>query len=101
MKVICILSLVALLAVLPILLLAAEDGAALYEAKCGMCHGAKGEGNADAKMPAVRDAAMTAENLIAYLTKGDKTKTIHTDPVGDLNEEQAKAVAEFVKSMKK
>jgi cytochrome c553 len=101
MKGICILSLVALLAALPILLLAAEDGAALYEAKCGMCHGAKGEGNADAKMPSVRDTAMTAENLIAYLTKGDKTKTIHADPVGDLNEEQAKAVAEFVKGMKK
>ena len=91
---------VALLAATPILLWAAENGATLYDDKCSMCHGPKGEGNPEAKMPAVKGTSMTVEKLITYLTKGDKEKTIHADPVGDLNEEQAKAVAEFVKTLK-
>jgi len=92
---------IALLVAAPILLWAAEDGAALYESKCGMCHGAKGEGNSAAQMPAVNNSTMTVEQLVTYLTKGDKTKTIHADPISDLNADQAKAIAEFVKSLKK
>ena len=65
-----------------------------------MCHGPKGEGVAEAKLPAVRGTSMTVEKMITYLTKGDKEMTIHADPVADLNEEQAKAVAEFVKTLK-
>lgn len=100
MKGICIFLTVALLVAAPIMLWAAEDGAGLFTEKCSMCHGSKGEGNKAAGMPAVKGTAMTAEKLITYLTKGDKDKTIHAEPVGDLNAEQAKAVAEFVKSMK-
>ncbi len=100
MKGVCVLMAVALLAALPILLWAAEDGAALYQEKCSMCHGSKGEVSSDA-MPAVKDTSMTVEQLITYLSKGDKNKTMHAQPVGDLNEAQAKAVAEFVKSLKK
>jgi cytochrome c553 len=99
MKGICILAAIALLAATPLLLWAAEDGAALYESKCGMCHGAKGEGNKDANMPAVKGTSLTVEQLVTYLTKGDKTKTIHADPISDLNEEQAKAISEHIKKM--
>lgn len=101
MKSLSILVAVALLAAAPILLWAAEDAATLYEEKCAMCHGAKGEGNAEMKMPAVAGTAMTADALIVYLTKGDKDKTVHAEPVGDLNEAQSKVVAEFVKTLKK
>jgi cytochrome c553 len=101
MKSICLIIAVALLAAAPILLWAAEDGAALFESRCAMCHGAKGEGNPTAQMPAVNATTMTVEDLIAYMTKGDKTKTIHADPISDLNAEQAKAIAEHVKSLKK
>jgi mono/diheme cytochrome c family protein len=101
MKGVCILIAVALLAATPILLWAEENGATLYDDKCSMCHGPKGEGNAEAKLPAVAGTTMTLEQMITYLTKGDKAKTIHADPVGDLNEAQAKAVAEFVKTLKK
>lgn len=101
MKSLLILAAVALLAAAPILLWAAEDVATLYEEKCAMCHGAKGEGNAEMKMPAVAGTTMTVDTLIAYLVKGDKEKTVHADPVGDLNEEQAKTMAEFVKTLKK
>lgn len=100
MKGVCILMTVALLVAAPILLWAAEDGAALYESKCSMCHGAKGEGNKDAQMPAVKGTSLTVEQLVTYLTKGDKEKTIHADPIGDLNEEQAKAIAEHIQKMK-
>ncbi|MDM7998122.1 MAG: cytochrome c [Acidobacteriota bacterium] len=101
MKNFCLFIAIALLVAAPILLWAAEDGAALYESKCGMCHGAKGEGNSAAQMPAVNNSKMTVEQLVTYLTKGDKTKTIHSDPISDLNADQAKAIAEFVKSLKK
>jgi cytochrome c553 len=100
MKGICVLIAVALLVATPILLWAAEDGAKLYDDKCSMCHGAKGEGNPEAKLPAVKGTSMTVEKLITYLTKGDKEKTIHAEPIADLNEEQAKAVAEFAKTLK-
>lgn len=98
MKGICSLVIVALLVAVPAVLWAAEDGAALYDAKCSMCHGSKGEGNGP--MPAVKGTAMTAEKLVTYLTKGDSTKTVHAEPVGDLKAEQAKAVTAFVKAMK-
>jgi cytochrome c553 len=100
MKGVCILMAVALLVAAPILLWAAEDGAALYESKCSMCHGAKGEGNKDAQMPAVKGTSLTVEQMVTYLTKGDKEKTIHADPIADLNEEQAKAIAEHINQMK-
>ncbi len=100
MKGICVLVAVALLVTAPVMLLSAEDGAKLFENKCAMCHGDKGEGNPDAKMPAVKGTQMTVEQLVTYLTKGDPSKTIHADPISDLTEEQAKALADFIKNMK-
>ena len=103
MKKVFILTAVVLLTAVPILLMAQAqqpDGAALFGEKCGMCHGAKGEGNTDMGMPAVKGTKMTAENLAAMLVKGSSDKSIHSNPVGQLNEGQAKAVAEFVKSLK-
>jgi len=100
MKRICILAAVVLLSAVPMMLLAQVDGAALYGEKCGMCHGDKGEGNKDMGMPAARGTSMTAENLATLLLKGASDKTIHSNPVGQFNEEQAKAVANFVKGLK-
>jgi cytochrome c6 len=98
MKGVCIVVAVVLLAI-PIMLWAAEDGAALYAEKCAMCHGEKGQGSPENSMPAVKGISMTAEKLVVYLTKGDSTKTMHANPMAD-NEAQAKAIAAFVKSMK-
>ena len=98
MKKICIILAVVLLATAPIMLWAAVDGAALYGQKCSMCHGEKGEGNS--AMPAVKGTSLTAEKLVTYLLKGDSTKNVHSGPVGDLKEEEAKAVADFIKNMK-
>jgi len=100
MKKIIVLAAAVLLATVPIMLMAQADGAALFGEKCGLCHGAKGEGNKDMGMPAAKGTKLTAENLAAMLLKGSSDKTIHSNPVGQFNEEQAKAVAEFVKSLK-
>ena len=83
-----------LLVAVPVMLWAAADGAALYAEKCAMCHGEKGENNG------VKGTAMTVEALTTYLLKGDPEKSFHANPVGEFNEEQAKAVAEFIKTLK-
>jgi len=100
MKGVCILAAFALLAAVPAWLWSAEDGAALYDSKCSMCHGAKGEANTDANIPALKGTSMTVEKLVEYLMKGDKSKIIHADPISDLNEAQAKAIAEHIKKLK-
>ncbi len=100
MKKLCILAAVAVCIATAAFVLSAENGAALYDSKCSMCHGDKGEGNPGAGLPAVKGTSFTAEKLVAYITKGDKSKTIHAEPVGDLNEDQAKTLAEFIKKMK-
>jgi cytochrome c553 len=99
MKALCILMTIVLLAAAPIFLWAAEDGAALYDSKCSMCHGEKGEGNPPS-LPKVAGTSMTVEKLVTYLTKGDNTKTVHKEPTSDLNEDQAKAIAEYLKKLK-
>jgi cytochrome c553 len=100
MKSICILVTAALLLAIPIFLWSAEDGPALFEANCAMCHGSKGEGNPDADIPKLSGTAMSIEELAAFVTKANKDKTIHADPVNGINEDQAKAIAAHVKSLK-
>lgn len=100
MKAVCVLISIAMLAAAPVLLWSAEDGATLYSEKCSMCHGEKGENESGDAMPALNKTKMTAEQIIAYLTKGDKSKTFHANPISDLTEAQAKAIAEHVKKLK-
>jgi len=69
---------------------AAEDGAALYKAKCAMCHGAAGEGKMG---PAIKGKT----DVVDVLTKGGLAKAPHTKPVAGVTEEQAKAIATFLK----
>ena len=90
---------IALLAAAPIFLWSAENGAALYDSKCSMCHGDKGEGNPPS-IPKVAGTSIKVEQPITYLTKEDSTKTVHKEPISDLNADQAKATAEFIKKMK-
>src|SRR3954454_20703473 len=79
---------------------AAEDGAALYKKRCGGCHGANGEGKPAMKAPALKGTTMDADALVARVTKGDPTsKSPHTKGMSGLNDEQARAIAEFVKTL--
>jgi mono/diheme cytochrome c family protein len=101
MKTVSIVLALILLAAASMTLWAAEDGAALYKSKCAMCHGEKGEGKAAMNMPAVKGTKLTAEQIVTYLTKGEAGKKApHANPISGINEAQAKAVADCVKTLK-
>ena len=100
MKSVCMLMVVVMLVVAPLSLWSAEDGAAIYKSKCVACHGEKGEGKPAMKMPAAKGTKMTAEQLVAYLSKGETGKKPPHATGFVTNEEQAKAVADFVKALK-
>jgi mono/diheme cytochrome c family protein len=71
---------------------AAEDGAALYKAKCAGCHGAAGEGKSG---PAIKGSAKVED----VVTKGG-AKGIHAKPFAGVTADQAKALATFVGGLK-
>jgi len=78
----------------------AQDGAALYKTKCAMCHGAAGEGKGTA--PALAKTALTAGQIADLLTKGaEGKKAPHSKAVAGLAADQAKAVADYVVTLKK
>jgi len=86
---------VALMMVVPSLSWAAEDGAAVYKAKCAMCHGPDGAGKIG---PAVKG---TKVDVAAFVMNGEAGKKApHTKGVNGVSADQAKAVAEYVKSLK-
>jgi len=90
---------VALLALASTLAWSAEDGAALYKAKCSICHGAAGEGKG--ANPALKGTKMSAADLTAFITKGAAGKKApHTKGVAGVTDAQASAVAGYVKSLK-
>jgi len=81
--------------------LAAEDGAALYKKKCAGCHGAGGEGKAAIKAPALKGTKLEASQIAEHTMKGEPdSKPPHNKAIAGLNDEQAKAIAEFVKTLK-
>jgi len=76
----------------------ADDGAATYKAKCAACHGAEGQGKVG---PALKGTSLSADQIADVLTKGnDAKKAPHKKPVNGLSADDAKAVAEYVKSLK-
>ena len=101
MKSICLITALILLLAAPLSILAADEGADVYKAKCTMCHGEKGEGKPAMKMPAVSGTKLTAEQIIEYITKGQTGKRVpHNNPVNGVNADQAKVVADYVKTLK-
>jgi mono/diheme cytochrome c family protein len=73
------------------------DGAATYKAKCASCHGANGEGKG--KTPALK--GVNADTIVQQITKGKPdSKGPHKKPMAGLDEAQAKAIAEFIQSLK-
>ncbi len=86
---------VALMLTVPSLSWAGEDGAAIYKAKCAMCHGADGAGKVG---PALKGTKADVEGLV--LNGAASKKAPHGKAVAGVSAEQAKAVAEYVKSLK-
>lgn len=76
----------------------AADGAATYKAKCAACHGPEGQGKVG---PAVKGTTQTADQIADLVVKGnDAKKPPHKKAVVGLSAEDAKAVAEYVKTLK-
>jgi mono/diheme cytochrome c family protein len=76
----------------------AADGAATFKARCAVCHGPEGQGKIG---PALKGTSVTAEQITEMLTKGnDARKPPHKKPLSGLSAEDAKAVADFVKTLK-
>jgi len=79
----------------------AADGAALYKSKCAGCHGASGEGKPAIKAPAVKGTNLDADALVAHITKGESTsKAPHNKGIAGLTDDQAKAIADYIKTLK-
>ena len=76
----------------------AADGAATYKAKCATCHGPEGQGKIG---PALKGTSLTADQITDLLTKGnDAKKAPHKKALSGVAEDDAKAVADFVKTLK-
>jgi mono/diheme cytochrome c family protein len=76
----------------------AADGAATFKAKCAMCHGPEGQGKVG---PALKGTSVSADQIVEMLTKGnDAKKPPHKKPLNGLTADDAKAVADFVKTLK-
>lgn len=73
----------------------AQDGSAIFKSKCAMCHGPAGEGKSAPKI------AGTSESKVSdVLTKGGQAKPPHSKPMSGLTDDQVKAVAGYVASLK-
>src|SRR5215831_4760628 len=78
---------------------AAEDGAALFKAKCASCHGPNGEGKSSLKNTQLKGKNLDVNQVTANLLKGNPAlKSPHKKGISNLNEDEAKAIAEFVKT---
>jgi cytochrome c len=76
----------------------AQDGAAIYKTKCSACHGAEGQGKIG---PALKGTSLSADDISNLLTKGDDAKKPpHKKAMNGVSDADAKAVAEFVKTLK-
>jgi mono/diheme cytochrome c family protein len=79
---------------------AAQDGAALYKSKCAGCHGASGEGKPAMKTPGLKGTSLPDDQITQRLVKGIPTgKGPHKKGVAGLTEDQAKAIAAYVKTL--
>lgn len=77
---------------------AAQDGAAIYKAKCAGCHGAAGQGKMG---PALKGTSLSADQIADALLKGAPGKKApHAKAMAGLTADQASAVATYVKDLK-
>ncbi|HXW89450.1 MAG TPA: c-type cytochrome [Terriglobales bacterium] len=79
----------------------ANDGATLYKTKCAGCHGASGEGKPTMKAPPLKGTNLEVDQLVEHITKGEsESKPPHNKGIVGVNGDQAKAIAEYIKTLK-
>jgi len=89
---------VALFILIPNLSWAADDGAALYKAKCAACHGPDGAGKPAAKIPSlIGDEAKKASD--ADLAKDVTEKPKHAGVAKSLTPDQVKLVVSYIRDL--
>jgi mono/diheme cytochrome c family protein len=77
------------------------DGAAMYKTKCAVCHGADGQGKPAIKAPSLKETKLDVNQIVAHLMKGEPaSKPPHNHGIPGLKEDDAKAIAEYVKTLK-
>jgi cytochrome c553 len=91
---------VVLFILIPNLSWAADDGAAIYKAKCTMCHGSDAAGKPAAKIPSlVSDEAKKKSD--DDLAKAVATTVKHPPAVKNLADDDVKAVVAYIRSLQK
>jgi mono/diheme cytochrome c family protein len=102
MKKISLIMIAALLATVSFSLWAqnAPDASGIFKTRCAACHGEKGEGALEGKIPAVKGTSLTAEKIISLLSKGEGGKTVHATPIVNINNDEFKAIAKYIKGLK-
>lgn len=91
---------VALFILIPSLSWAGDDGAALYKAKCAMCHGPDGAGKPAAKIPSlISDEAKKASD--DQLAKDITEKPKHAAIAKSLTPEQVKLLVSHIRTLQK
>ena len=75
----------------------AKDGAAIYKSKCAGCHGAQGEGKVG---PKLAGTSLSEDDIVKVLTQGGLSKAPHTKAYKGASGQNAKSVADYVKSLK-
>ena len=96
-----LIGIVSALLITPLAASAADDGAALYKKKCAGCHGAAGEGKPAMKAPQLKGISLDPAQIVQHITKGEATsKPPHNKGMSGLTEDQAAAIADYVKSLK-
>jgi cytochrome c553 len=78
----------------------AEDGAALYKAKCAMCHSADGAGKPAAKIPSLVSDDVKKQSD-ADLVKVVQTNPKHAALAKALTEDQIKAIVVAIRDLQK
>ena len=83
--------------------MAQDDAAALYKAKCQVCHGPDGKGSAVGQKIGVRDfhspeVAKESDAELFTITKDGKNKMPKFD--GKLTDDQIKALVKYIRSLK-
>jgi mono/diheme cytochrome c family protein len=85
---------------IPHLAWAADDGAAIYKARCAVCHGADAAGKPAAKIPSlISDDVKKASDQDLIKAVAEKPK--HPSNVKALSPDQVKMAVEYVRSLQK
>lgn len=82
---------------LPLAAYAGEDGAALFKAKCQMCHGADGAKNAKANLAGADVQGKSDADLQKFVAENPK----HNFKSKGLTDDQIKAIVTFLRTLKK